>query len=114
MLNGAINEAEQVLRYNKGDGLTLISTQYNGLKYHVRFKDIFTGKIQLYEKVDSDYAHPGFFAAAGRSQYPRVYGPIYQDFFRMVHGDNEQTLRVLVAYYCQKNESLVCDIRGKK
>ena len=114
VLNGAINEAEHVLRCNQVNGLTLISTQYNGLKYHVRFKDIFTGKIQLYEKVDSDYAHPDFFAVAGRSQDPRVYGPIYQAFFRMVHGDNEQTLRVLVAYYRQKTESLVCDLREKK
>ena len=114
VLNGAINKAEQVLWYNQGDGLTLISTQYNGLKYNVRFKDVFTGKVQLYEKVDSHYAHPDFFAAAGRSQDPRVYGPIYQAFFRMVHGDNEQTLRVLVAYYRQKTESLVCDLREKK
>ena len=60
VLNGAINEAEQVLRYNQGDGLTLISTQYNGLKYNVCFKDVFTGKVQLYEKVDSHYAHPVF------------------------------------------------------
>ena len=114
VLNGTINEAEQVHRYNQGDSLTLISTQYNGLKYHVRFKYVFTGKVQLYEKVDSHYAHPDFFAAGGRSQDPRVYGPIYQAFFRMVHGDNEQTLRVLVAYYRQKTESLVCDLREKK
>ena len=114
VLNGSINDAEQVLRYNQGDGLTLISTQYKGIKYLVRFKDIFTGQIQLFEKVDSNQSHPDFFAAAGRSQDPRVYGPIYQAFFRMVHGDSEQTLRVLVAYYRQKTESLVDDPKSFK
>ena len=32
----------------------------------------------------------------------------------MVHGDYEQTLRALVAYYRRKTESLVCDLREKK
>ena len=40
VLNGDVNDAEQVLRYNQGDGLTLISTQYNGIRYPVRFNDI--------------------------------------------------------------------------
>ena len=33
--NGSINDAVQVLRYNQGGGLTLISTQYKGIKYLV-------------------------------------------------------------------------------
>ena len=36
-----------------------------------------------------------------------MYGPIYQSFLRMVHGDSEQTLRVLVAYYRQKTEAVM-------
>ena len=36
-----------------------------------------------------------------------MYIPIYRSFFKMVHGDSEQTLSVLVTYYRQKTESLV-------
>ena len=65
--NGSLDDREQLLRYNQGDGLTLVSAQYKGLKYLVRFKDIFTGRIQLYEKVLPKYIHPDFFSA-GRTK----------------------------------------------
>ena len=43
--NGSLDDREQLLRYNQGDGLTLVSAQYKDLKYLVCFKDIFTGRI---------------------------------------------------------------------
>lgn len=76
-----------------------LALRYPGLHYNIRFKDIYTGQIQLYEKVQPFFKHPDFFAAAGRSRDPRLYGPIYHSFFKMVHCDSKQTLRVLVAYY---------------
>lgn len=42
VLNKSINDTEHVLCYNQGDDLTLIITQYKGVKYLVRFKEIFT------------------------------------------------------------------------
>ena len=87
--------------------MSLKSVEYPLLRYLVRFKDILNGEIQLYERVNPSFDHPDFFSAAGCSKDPRVYGPIYKAFLKMVHGDNEQTLRVLVGYYRQKSESLV-------
>ena len=74
------------------------------MRYLVQFKDIFKGNIQLYEKVKPSFDHPNFFSTAGRAKDPRIYGPIYKSFLKMVHGDSEQTLRVLVMYYRQKTE----------
>ena len=104
VLDGSINDAEHVLRYNQGDGLTLISTQYVGMRYLVQSKDIFNGNIQLYEKAKLSFDHPDFFCAVGRTRDPRIYGPIYKFFLKLVHGDSAQTLRVLVSYYRQKRK----------
>ena len=51
--NGSLDDRDQVLRYNQGDGLTLVSKHGKYLKYFGCFKDLFTGRIQLYEKVSS-------------------------------------------------------------
>ena len=79
--NGSINDTEQVLRYNQGGGLNLLSTHYKGINYIVQLKDIFTRRIQLYEKVTPNCVHPNFSSAAGCTQDPGVYGLIYKSFF---------------------------------
>ena len=94
-LNGLISFTDQLNRYNQGDGLSLCSREYPGLRYNVRLKDVFGGKVQLFERTSPSFNHPSFFEAAGRSQDPRMYGPIYHSFLNMVNGDSEQTLRVL-------------------
>ena len=84
--------------------MALKSVNYPLLIYLVCFKDLFSGEIQLYERFNQLFDHPDFFSAAGRSKDPRVYWPI--SFAQMVHGDNEQTLRILVGYYRQNSEIL--------
>ena len=48
-LMGPISDKELILRYNQDNGITLMSEKYPGLQYNVRFKDIMTGDVQLYE-----------------------------------------------------------------
>ena len=107
VLDGSISAKDQLLRYKQGDGITLRSVEYHAFKYNVRFRDIFCGDIQLFEKTNPSFEHPDFFYAAGRTRDARLYGPIYQAFLRIIHGDSGQTLRVLIAYYRQKTESLM-------
>lgn len=102
ILNGSIDKKGQLMKYNQGDGLTLVSTQYNRLGYNVRLKDIFSSSIQLFEQSTASFKHTLFFATAGQSKYPYVYGPVYYLCLKIILGDSEQTLRVLVAYYRQK------------
>lgn len=49
VLNGSVVVKDWLMRYNQGDGLTLVSTQYHGLRYNVRLKDVFSGSVQLFE-----------------------------------------------------------------
>lgn len=105
ILTGPISNKGKSMCYKQGDGITLGSIDYPGLIYNIRIKDIFGGRIRLFEKLLPSFQHPDF-SAAGRSRDPRLCGPIYQSFLKMVHGGSEQTLRVLVAYYQQKTESI--------
>lgn len=80
LLSNCVDQKEQILSYNQGDGMTLCSVQHQLLKCLVRFKDIVNRDIQLYEQVYPSFQHPDFFAAAGRSKDPCVNGPIYMVF----------------------------------
>ena len=51
VLDGSISAKDQLLRYKQGDGITLRSVEYHAFKYNVRFRDIFCGDIQLFEKL---------------------------------------------------------------
>ena len=73
LLNNSVDEKEQILRYNQGDGMPLRSVQHPLMKYLVRFKDIVNGDIQLYDQVFPSFQHPDSFAAAGCSKDPCVY-----------------------------------------
>ena len=89
VLDRSLGPKDQLLRYNQGDGITLRSDQYAGLKYKVRFKDIFFGDVQLFEKTSPLFQHPDFFYATGRTRDPQLYGPIYQSLLRMVNCDSD-------------------------
>ena len=59
-LSGSISLVDQLNRYNQGDGLSLRSEEYPGLRYNVRLKDVFGGKVQLFEKTSPSFIHPNF------------------------------------------------------
>ena len=87
--SNAVDEKELMFKYNQGDGMKSRSDKYSWINYLVCSKDIISGDIQLYEYITPLFQHPEFFNAAGRTNNPCVYGPVYQTFLRMVHGDSK-------------------------
>jgi len=59
-LTGAISFKDKLNRYSQGDRLSLCSKEYLGLCYNVRLKDLFGGKVQLFEKTSPSFDHPNF------------------------------------------------------
>lgn len=59
-LTGSISFNDQLNRYNQGDGLSLCSNEYPGLRYNVRLKDIFGENVHLFEKTFPSFVHPNF------------------------------------------------------
>jgi hypothetical protein len=108
--NGIFSDSELKRKFgSQGDGFT-VSLAIYGLKFGVRFKDILNGSVELYQTPSPDYEHPDFFDIAGRSRDPSKFASYYGTLLDMTHGDQSQTMRVLVSYYRQNIESLQKDI----
>ena len=67
----------------------------------------------MYEKFKPFHHHPDFSHTVRLTKDHHVYDPIYKSFLKMVRSDNKQILRVLVAYYRQKIESLFYNIANE-
>ena len=90
--------------YKEGDGLTLVSTEHDNHRFHIRLIDIWNRNVILYAQVPNDFERPDYFNVAGHTRDPRAYGPIYKCYLGLVHGDVEKILRIITAYYQQWNE----------
>ena len=89
-------EKEIIKKYKDGDGVTLILNDYPTIRYHLRFKDLFEHRAQLYEQVTCSSQFPNYAATVDWNTDPSLYGPIYHTLLDFLSGDREQTLRLIV------------------
>ena len=83
-------------RLEQGDGMTLYSLEYPSVSYPLQLKDYYSHSVQLCKRVSGNYVFPNFAGAVGCSIDPSVHGPRFHASLNYVHGDHEQTLRIIV------------------